>query len=131
MEFDEGSIKYKKMKNDLKDRTKKFALDCWLFCSKVPKSRAYNAYVNQLIRCSSSVGANYRASQRVKSTSDFLYKLKIVEEEVDESVFWLEMFGEIRTDNLDEIDILKKGSIEILAITVSSINTAKRNHKKN
>jgi four helix bundle protein len=96
------------MKNDLKDRTKKFALDCWLFCSKVPKSREYNAFVNQLIRCSSSVGANYRASQRAKSTADFIYKLKIVEEEVDESVFWLEMFEEIMTSNLDEISYLKK-----------------------
>ena len=47
-------------------RTKQFAIDCWVLCSKLPKTREYNAYVNQLIRCSSSVGANYRASQRAK-----------------------------------------------------------------
>ena len=77
------------MKNDLKDRTKKFAIDCWEFCSRVPKSREYNAFVNQLIRSSSSVGANYRASQRAKSTADFINKLKIVEEEIDEACIGL------------------------------------------
>ncbi|WP_217189910.1 four helix bundle protein [Echinicola vietnamensis] len=46
-----------------------------VFCSKLPKTREYNAYENQLIRCSSSVGANYRAAQRAKSTADFLNKL--------------------------------------------------------
>lgn len=64
------------MKNDLKVRTQKFAIDCWFLCNKFPNSRGYNAYVNQLIRCSSSVGANYRASQRAKSTADFINKLK-------------------------------------------------------
>ena len=68
------------MKNDLKQRTKKFAIDCWCLCAELPKTREYNAYVNQLIRSSSSVGANYRASQRAKSTADFINKLKIVEE---------------------------------------------------
>jgi len=75
--------------NNLKERTKRFALDCWSFSRKIPSSREYNAYVNQLIRCSSSVGANYRASQRGKSTADFINKLEIVEEEVDESMYFL------------------------------------------
>jgi four helix bundle protein len=75
------------MKNQILIRTKIFALDCWKFCFKVPKSREYNAFVNQLIRSSSSVGSNYRASQRAKSTADFINKLKIVEEEADESVY--------------------------------------------
>ena len=52
------------------------------------QTREFNAYVNQLIRCSSSVGANYRASQRAKSTADFINKLKIVEEEADESHYF-------------------------------------------
>ncbi len=70
---------------DLKLRTKIFAIDCWKFCKEVPRSREIDAWVRQLIRSSSSVGANYRASQRAKSTADFINKLKIVEEEVDES----------------------------------------------
>ena len=80
------------MDKDLRKRTQRFALDCWSLCAKIPMSREYNAYVNQLIRCSSSVGANFRAAQRAKSTSDFINKLKIVEEEVDESMYWLELF---------------------------------------
>ena len=117
------------MKNELILRTKRFALDCWHFWFKVPKSREYNAFVNQLIRSSSSVGANYRASQRAKSTADFINKLKIVEEEVDESVYWLEIFEEILPEQSIEIEILRKEGKELLAITVASINTAKRNRK--
>ena len=115
------------MKNEILKRTKDFAINCWKFCEKIPKSREYNTFVNQLIRSSSSVGANYRASQRAKSTADFINKLKIVEEEVDESVYWLELFEEITNDNLREILQLKKEGNELLAITVASINTAKRN----
>jgi four helix bundle protein len=118
------------MKNELINRTKQFAIDCWNFCFKVPKSREYNAFVTQLIRSSSSVGANYRASQRAKSTADFIHKLKIVEEEVDESVYWLEIFEEILPKYTDEILKLKSEGSELLAITVASINTAKRNQKK-
>ena len=118
------------MKNELISRTKQFALDCWNFCFKVPKSREYNAFVNQLIMSSSSVGANYRASQRAKSTADFINKLKIVEEEVDESVYWLEIFNEILPENSDEIIKLITEGKELLAITVASINTAKKNNKK-
>ncbi|MCK5400072.1 MAG: four helix bundle protein [Flavobacteriaceae bacterium] len=117
------------MKNELIGRTKRFALDCWHFCFKVPKSREYNAFVNQLIRSSSSVGANYRAAQRAKSTADFINKLKIVEEESDESVYWLEIFEEILPQNKSEVEALKNEGKEILAIMVASINTAKRNKK--
>lgn len=100
-----------------------------IFCKKIPKSREYNAFVNQLIRCSSSVGANFRASQRAKSTADFINKLKIVEEETDESQYWLEIFKEVLGDQSNEIDRLHKEAGEILAIIVASINTAKRNQK--
>jgi four helix bundle protein len=118
------------MKNELIERTKRFTISCWNFCFKVPKSREYNAFVNQLIRSSSSVGANYRASQRAKSTADFINKLKIVEEEADESVYWLEIFEEILPKNSEEIQTLIKEGKELLAISVASINTAKRNQQK-
>ena len=117
------------MKNELIKRTKKFALDCWYFCGKVPKSREFNAYVSQLIRSSSSVGANYRASQRAKSSADFINKLKIVEEEVDESLYWLEIFQEIIKGHDKQISSLLKEGSEILAIMVASINTARKNSK--
>lgn len=112
---------------NIKSRTKKFAIDCWQFCSIIPKSREYNAFVNQLIRCSSSVGANFRASQRAKSTTDFINKLKIVEEEIDESQYWLEIFKEVLPDQKSKIQSLHKEASEILAITVASIKTARKN----
>ncbi|MEQ3661928.1 MAG: four helix bundle protein [Flavobacterium sp.] len=117
------------MKIDMKARTKKFTLDCAFLCSKFPSSREFNAYINQLIRCSSSVGANYRASQRAKSTADFINKLKIVEEEADESNFFLEILLEINKNQelKKEIEILLKEGNEILAIIVASIKTARNN----
>jgi four helix bundle protein len=124
------------MKEIMLKRTKKFAIDCWILCSKLPKSREYNAYVNQLIRCSSSVGANYRASQRAKSAADFINKLKIVEEEADESHFFLEILFDItaiektETELQPEIELLKKEANEIVAITVSSLKTARINNTK-
>jgi four helix bundle protein len=117
------------MTTDMKARTKKFTIDCAILCSKIPNSREFNAYVNQLIRCSSSVGANYRASQRAKSTADFINKLKIVEEEADESNFFLEILLEINKsqDLKIEIEKLLKEGNEILAIIVASIKTARNN----
>jgi len=86
------------MKVEMKQRTKQFAIDVWRLCSKLPHSREYNSFVNQLIRCSSSVAANYRAVTRAKSKADFINKLKIVEEEGDESQFFLEIIEEINTN---------------------------------
>lgn len=113
----------------MKARTKKFTINCAILCSKLPSSREYNAYVNQLIRCSSSVGANYRASQRAKSTADFINKLKIVEEEADESNFFLEILLEINKNEeiKKEINKLLKEGNEILAIVVASIKTTRNN----
>jgi four helix bundle protein len=117
------------MRRDLKDRTKTFAIRTWNLCANIPKSREFNAYVNQLIRCSSSVGANYRASQRAKSRADFINKLKIVEEEIDESMYFLELLMEISKNNLAEMKSLHIEASEILAIVVSSIKTARANGK--
>lgn len=119
-----------KFGDNMKKRTKQFALDCWFLCNKIPNERGYNAYVRQLIRCSSSVGANYRASQRAKSTADFINKLKIVEEETDESMYFIELFLEISDNNLKpELNKLHKEANEILSIVVASINTAKKTKK--
>ena len=122
------------MPQDLKTRTKQFSIDCWRLCRHFPNSREYNAYVNQLIRCSSSVGANYRASQRGKSPADFINKLKIVEEEADESHFFLELIQDITMIEQiglnSEIEFLLKEANEITAIIVSSLKTARINNSK-
>ena len=78
----------------------------------------------QLIRSSSSTAANYRAACRAKSTSDFLNKLKIVEEELDESMFWMEFFEAVEVQ-LDDSKRLYSEMNELLSIIVSSIRTTK------
>jgi four helix bundle protein len=117
------------MKEIMKKRTKKFALDCWVLCSKLPKSREFNAYVSQLIRCSSSVGANYRALQRAKSNADFINKLKIIEEEADESLFFLELLNDVSTLQNLKLEIqfmpLIQEANEITAIIVSTLKTVR------
>ncbi|MFS4415229.1 four helix bundle protein [Maribacter sp. 2307ULW6-5] len=114
------------MKNELKNRMQDFAFNCWKLCSVLPKSREYDAWVRQLIRASSSVGANYRAACRAKSDRDFINKLKMVEEEADESMYWIELFLKTRLQDKAEFKTLWKEANELLAITVSSINTVRK-----
>jgi four helix bundle protein len=120
------------MSQALKDRTKKFAVDVWLLCSKIPKSREFNNYVNQLLRCSSSVAANYRAAMRAKSNADFINKLKIVEEEADESQFFLELLQTIYKDESTkaELERLLNEIDQLLAIAVASLKTARTNFNR-
>ncbi|MDO5979829.1 four helix bundle protein [Flavivirga spongiicola] len=116
------------MKQILKNRTRKYAADCWSLCTKFPVSREYNAFCNQLIRCLSSVGANYRAACRAKSDADFINKLKIVEEEADESMYFLELLLEVADKEHSEIKRLHAEGNELLSIIVASIKTM-RNRK--
>ncbi len=118
------------MKEILKNRTKKFATDCWNLCTRFPVTREYNAYCNQLIRCSSSVGANYRAACRGKSDADFLNKLKIVEEEADESMFFLELLLEVSDKEQNEMNRLLAEANELLSIVVASIKTIRNRNRK-
>ncbi len=115
------------MKNyqDLKTRTKIFAANVWRMCNELPNAPAYWAYINQLIRASSSVGANYRAALRGKSNADFINKLKIVEEEADECCFFMELLLEINPNLEKTVAPLLKEAGELLAITVASIKTAR------
>ncbi len=82
-------------------------------------------YSNQLIRSSSSPGANYRAACRAKSTADFINKLKIVEEELDESIFFLELIDHFNEEYSEENKLIIKEANELLAITVQSIKTSR------
>ena len=113
---------------ELKSRFKKFAIRVAKLIQQLPKSTINNAYCNQLIRSSSSSAANYRAACRGKSPADFINKLKIVEEELDESIFFLEMLEEFNEVETDEINFLVKEGNELLAITVKSIITTRTNN---
>ena len=83
------------MSQELKNRTKKFALDVIGLCAALPHFPETRHAINQLVRSSSSVPANYRSACRRKSKADFIAKLGIVEEEADESGFWLEMLRDV------------------------------------
>ena len=82
------------------------------------------------MRSGTSVGANYRAACRARSPADFIAKLGIVEEECDETSFWLELLEESGIVSASRLSKLKSEADELLAMTVASINTARRNRPK-
>jgi four helix bundle protein len=114
---------------NLKDRTKRFALQVILLVEKIPKGRIADVLSKQLLRAGTSVGANYRAACRARSVSEFIAKMGIVEEEVDETIYWFELLNESKMIDPKETDPLIKEAQELLAITISSIKTARRNKK--
>ncbi len=85
---------------------------------------------HQLIRCASSVGANYRAASRARSKPDFIAKLGIVEEEADEVCYWLEILEGIGMTEAKEIDPLKSEAKELISIIIASKKTARANLAK-
>ena len=107
----------------LKSRFKLYAIEVGMLLGELPRNMINSPYCNQLIRSSSSMGANYRAASRAKSTSDFINKLKIVEEETDESIYFLELLLHFNPNYSDRIQVLLKEGNELLAITVSSLKT--------
>jgi four helix bundle protein len=104
-------------------RTRAFAIDVLKFIDSLPPSRAGRVIGWQLGRAGSAVGANYRRSCRAQSTRDFLSKLKVVEEECDESAFWLDLCGELGLGDSHQADCLATEAGEITAMLVSSIKT--------
>jgi len=110
---------------DLKERYKKFAIEVALLIQELPQNTINIAYCRQLIRSSSSPGTNYRAALRGKSTADFINKLKIVEEELDGSIYFLELLLNFNPKYEAKIIKLTKEGNELLAITVKSIQTTR------
>ena len=106
---------------EMKRRTKQFAIDVAKLVQRLPDTTANRIYKGQIIRSASSTGANYRASRRAKSKSDFINKLKIVEEELDESLFFLELLLEFNEPFKKEISELYAESETLLKIIVASI----------
>ncbi len=125
------------MSEELKNRTKKSALDVISICADLPQTLETRHVIGQIIRSANSAAANYRSACRGKSKSDFISKLGTVEEEADESGFWLEMLREIvhlrrlkidvRTSN--GLDRLLDEANQLVAITVASRKTARRSNE--
>ena len=113
-------------KDEMKLRTKRFALQIIKLIEALPKRQTAEIIGRQLLRAGTSVGANYRAACRAKSSKDFISKMSIVEEELDESMYWMELLVESGNSESNKINALMKESDELLAITVSSIKTARR-----
>ncbi|MCK9611478.1 MAG: four helix bundle protein [Bacteroidales bacterium] len=117
---------------DLKLRTRKFAVLVFKFAEKMPRTIGNDIIVKQLLRSSSSVAANYRSVNRAKSQADFINKLIIVQEEADETLFWLEFICDLEIiKNKNELTILANECEQLLSIITKSIITSKNKRNTN
>lgn len=116
-------------KEDLKERTKQYALRIVKLIEALPKTAVGKAIGSQLIRSGTSIGANYRAALRARSKQEFIAKLGIVIEEADECAFWLEIIIESKLISKELIEPLLQETNEIISIMVSSLKSAKINLK--
>jgi four helix bundle protein len=113
------------MTEQIKNRTKKIGLEIIQLVDLLPQKTSSWAISKQIIRSATAIGANYRAACRAKSIPDFLNKLKIVEEETDETLYWLEIIEEAKLLPLESLKTIKTEINEILSIIVASIKTTK------
>jgi four helix bundle protein len=113
-----------------KDRTRKFGLAVIRLVETLPRSRTADVIGRQLLRCGTSVGANYRAACRGRSISDVISKLGVVEEEADESIYWLDLLVDSHVVSSEQVSSLREEADELVAMTVASIKTL-RGRKQN
>jgi len=112
-------------KEDLKLRTKQFALRAMKLTEALPQTQSGRVIGNQLIRSDTSIGANYRSACRGRSKAEFISKLGIALEEADESAYWLELIIESKLLKKDLVESLLGEANELAAILFTSIKTAK------
>ena|SRR5579859_3441648 len=112
-------------RDEMKHRTKAYANRIAKVCEALPRHWVPRTLGSQLLRCGTSVGANYRAVCRAKSKADFLNKLRIVEEECDESLFWMELLVENDFIKPGRLESLLTEGDELLAIFVASAKTVR------
>ena len=112
-------------REDFKKRTKRYALEVIRLVESVPEDRVSRVLGSQLLRSGTSVGANYRSSIRAKSRADFISKMSIVEEECDESLYWIELLIESGKVEAGRVaDLMAEGDA-IISVVVASIRTAR------
>ena len=114
---------------DLKARTKQFALRVMKLVDAIPRTIQGRAIANQIIRSATSVAANYRAACRARSRAEFIAKLGVVEEEADETAFWLELIIDSALLTKARIDPLLMEAGELVAIMAASRKSAVGNRK--
>ncbi len=113
--------------NEMKERTKQFALRVINLIDVIPQTTTGRVISNQLVRCATSVGANYRASLRGRSKKEFIAKLGICLEEADESCYWLELTEESGLIPADRLTSLRKEADELCAIIFTMQRSARKN----
>jgi four helix bundle protein len=111
---------------ELKIRTKNVAISVGKLCQRLPSSKVNNTYIDQVLRSSASMGANYRAACRAKSSRDFIYKLQVVEEETDETMYFLELLAEFNEKYKADMRLIYKEAETILKIIVASVKTVQK-----
>lgn len=116
---------------EFKDRTKKAALRIIKLVDSLPRIWSAEVIGKQLLRSGTSIGANYRAACRAKSTADLLHKLAIVEEEADESLYWMELLIDDGIVSEKKLLPLMSEVNEIVAMTVASIRTLRKSKIQN
>ena len=109
----------------LQQRTKQFHVDVIKLCEGLPRNAVGFETAKQIIRSAGSVGANYRATVRTKSKADFIYKIEIVLEEADESMYWLEVIRDAKLKTGPDVERLIKEANELTAIFAATDKTAK------
>ena len=114
---------------ELKNRLKKFAIRIIRLVDILPNTLSGKVIGNQIVRSGTSPGANYRAACIAKSDKDFVNKLKMVEEELDETIYWLDLITEAELLKPELLAGLKKEAKELLSIITSSILTKKNKMK--
>jgi four helix bundle protein len=115
---------------DFRKRTFRFGIRVVPLVQGLPRTDVARVIGNQLLRAGTAVGANYHAAARARSRADFIAKIGVVEEECDESLYWLEMLVELQLVNEGRLKDLRREANEILSIVVASIRTARGNAKR-
>ena len=116
---------------DFRKRTFQLGIRIVRLVEALPKTDPARVIGRQLLRSGTAVGANYRAACRARSTADFIAKMGIVEEESDETLFWLELLEESELVSATKLAAIKQEANELIAITIASIKTARRNRSSN
>jgi four helix bundle protein len=118
-------------KAELLARTKGFSLRILKLVDRLPQTMSGHAIGNQLVRCGTSVGANYRAACRSRSRAEFAAKLGIVAEEADETVYWLELLRDANVMSKEKLSELLREANELTAIFTAGRRSSSRNQTSN
>ena len=113
----------------LRDKTKEFAKNIIILCRKMKDEKIEGVLISQLLRCSTSIGANVHEAQYAQGMKDFISKLEIALKECNESEYWLELLYETNSISKTEFDDFQKKCIELRRMLVASVNTLKEKSK--